>query len=46
MEAREPTTVCNPIDLEYTFHRGKVRADGSLEDLFVESDDPALYVQM
>ena len=34
-EARNPTTVCNPIDLEYMFHRGKVRADGKLEDLFV-----------
>ena len=44
VEARAPTTVCNPIDLEYMFHRGKVRADGSLEDLFVESADPALCV--
>ena len=43
-EARNPTTVCNPIDLEYMFHRGKVRADGKLEDLFVESADPALCV--
>lgn len=43
-EAKNPTTVCNPIDLEYMFHRGKARPDGKLEDLFVESADPALCV--
>ena len=44
VEAKNPTTVCNPIDLEYMFHRGKLRTDGRLEDLFVESADPAMCV--
>ncbi len=41
-ESANPTTFCNPLDLEYMIQRGKRQSDGRLTDVFCESADPAL----